>query len=59
METPEVEVGAYKPDQMGAIDWAKDAFTDWAVKRDVVNSETSMGKSISLNEDIDALDKAT
>lgn len=58
MEAPTVQPGTYKSEDSGVIDWAKDAFTDWSIKRNQVNSDTSKGKAVMLNDDLDIIEKA-
>lgn len=58
MEAPTVQPGAYKPEDSDVTDWTKDAFTDWSVKRSQVNSDTSKGKAVMLNDDLDTIQKA-
>lgn len=58
MATPGVQSGTYKAQSYNVVDWAKDAFTDWSVKRNQVNSDTSKGKAVILNEDLDVLSMA-
>lgn len=56
VNTPTVESGQYMAEN---IDWTKDAFTDWSVKRNTVNADTQRGKAIVLNKELDDISKAS
>ena len=47
-----------KPDEYGISDWAADAFTEWNVNRNQVNSDAELGKYALNQAEIDRLDNA-
>ena len=52
------EAATAKPYDYDAIDWGKDWFTDFQVKRNEINYQTRLGDIIQQQEDLDNIDKA-
>ena len=52
------EASTTKPYDYGTVDWSKDWFTDFQVKRNEINYQTRLGDIIQQQEDLDNIAKA-